>query len=175
LRAVIVISQHLDEGLVHKMIGVFLLCLAARAAGSGANKNVVKPISPYMQQTGILYLENVDGLTLRCGQTSTADSDCLASWESLMDGLEDRMTITLGDRHAKRPSGDIPYLDLLKIVKYVRRVLVTRDGNGNDKEAWGKAYVKCAAYAHTVALEGTMFDGDGGCEAAIDVAVNSSQ
>ena len=127
-----------------------------------------KPISPYMRDTGILYLESVDRLSLKCGQTDIADSRCLGAWRSLLDGLEDRITVTLSET-TKRPSGDKPYLELLKTVRYVRETYTTRDTEAS-RAVWGRVYVTCSAYAHTVALNGEMFNGDGGCVTAVKAA-----
>lgn len=81
-----------------------LLCIASPLAVAQRAKPTFKPVSRYMQDVGILYLETVGQLTLDCGRKSIADSDCVSQWESTMDGLEDRIKITLSDTSRKYAS-----------------------------------------------------------------------
>jgi hypothetical protein len=125
-----------------------------------------KPVSGYMRDAGILYLETVEGLTLDCGRKSL-DDDCQSRWKSTLDGLEDRIDITLSQ--SKRPSGDKPFWELLKLVRYARTFYVRADSDRLDEKAWAHAWVVCHSHAHTVAVVGD-FDGDGGCGDAISQA-----
>ena len=117
---------------------------------------------------GILYLETVEELTSDCGQKSTYDSDCMSRWESSMTSIEDRVDIALSESR-RRSSGDAPYWDLLKSVKYANKcyVMVDRD----QQKAWSDAYIKCKVQTHAIALEGE-YDGDGGCGTAIVAATH---
>jgi len=110
-----------------------------------------KQISHYMQDTGLLYLESVESLTLACGQTSTADSDYLSAWHTRMDGLEDRILI-----HMPKTQANKRYFDLLKTARWMRENWAVGDKQQQDE--WGPKYSKCFGYAHTIALEGELFD-----------------
>jgi hypothetical protein len=115
------------------------------------------PISHYMQDTGLLYLESVESLTLDCGQRSTADSDCLSEWHTRMSGLEDRILI-----HMEKTQANKHYFDLLKTAKWMRENYAT--GDKEQQREWEPKYTKCAAHVHTVAIEGQLFDSAGACE-----------
>jgi len=155
------------------IIALIALALIGSAFDKPAPKPVSKPVSRYMRDIGILYLETVEELTYDCGRKSTNDSDCMSHWESTMESLEDRVNIALNDKARQRASGDVLFWDLLKSVKYTRKVLVTIDRD--QREAWVKAYATCHSYAHTVALEGDYFNGDGGCEDAIEAATRQGE
>ena len=85
-----------------------------------------------------------------------------------MNGLEDRVNITLNQ--SKRPVGDKPFWELLKQVRYARFFYVRAKSDQLDEKAWAHAWIVCHSHAHTVALEGDYFNGDGGCDAAITQA-----
>lgn len=145
---------------------LYLIILAA-AMLTPALAQSTKPVSSYVRNVGVLYLEAVEDLTLDCGQKSTVDSDCKRLWDSKMDGLQDRIEITLSE--SKRPSGDKPLYELLKETRYARDMYAS--GSFKEKrEAWSHAYIVCAAHAHTAAVEGELFKGDGGCSDAISEA-----
>ena len=145
--------------------------IALALIGLAFAKTVTKPqpVSRYMRDIGILYLETVDKLTPDCGQKSTYDSDCMSRWKSTMTSIEDRVDIALS-KSRRRSSGDVPYWDLLKSIKYARKCYVTVDPD--QRKAWSHATITCEAHAHTIALEGDYFDGDGGCGTAIDAATH---
>jgi hypothetical protein len=149
-------------------IAAITLALIGSAFANSATKRASKPVSRYMRDTGILYLETVEQLTLDCGRKSSSDDDCMSRWESTMESIEDRVNIALSDMR-QRSSGDTPYWDLLKNVKYARTFYVIADRE--QREAWSHAYSTCYAHAHTIALEGIYLDGDGGCGSAIDAAI----
>jgi hypothetical protein len=148
-------------------IAVIALGLIGSAFANPAGKPASKPVSRYMRDTGILYLETVENLTLDCGQKSSSDDDCMSRWESTMESIEDRVNIALSNKSQQRSSDDAPYWDLLKNVKYARKFYVIADRE--QREAWSHAYITCDAHAHAIALEGIYF-GDGGCGTAIDAA-----
>jgi hypothetical protein len=129
-----------------------------------------KPVSRYMRDMGILYLETVEELTPDCGRKSIQDSDCMSRWESATKSIEDRIDIALNDRTQRHSPGDVPYWNLLKNVKYARKLYATIDPP--QRKAWSDAYIACYAYAHTVAIEGDYFNGDGGCNDAIGAATH---
>src|SRR5882762_991530 len=127
-----------------------LLMLIGSAFANPASK--LKPVSRYMRDMGILYLETVEKLPLECGKKSSSDDDCMSRWESSMDSIEDRVDIALSDKSRQRSSGDAPYWDLLKNVRYARKFYVITDPE--QRKAWSHAYITCGAHAHTIALEG---------------------
>jgi hypothetical protein len=69
-----------------------------------------------MRNMGLLCLEEVDTLPLNCGDSTICEDR--SRWESTMDGIQDRMEITLNE--GKRPAGDTPYRDPLLKVRYAR-------------------------------------------------------
>jgi hypothetical protein len=158
------------------IVVVLALALIGSTIGSAFATPPTKPaskrISRYMRDMGILYLEAVEKLTLECGQKSSSDDDCKSRWESTMSSIEDRVDIALSDESRQRSSGDAPYWDLLKNVRYARYFYVIADPE--QRKAWSHAYITCRAYAHTVALEGSYFNGDGGCGTAIDAATQAA-
>jgi hypothetical protein len=87
-----------------------------------------------------------------------------------MQSIEDRVDIALSDKSSRRLSGDTPYWDLLKNVKYAHKWYVIADPV--QRKAWSHADATCEGYAHTVALEGDYFNDDGGCETAIHAATH---
>jgi hypothetical protein len=129
-------------------------------------KPAPKPVSGYMRSVGILYLETVEELD--CEKSVELDK-CLSRWESTLNRLEDRIEIALSQ--SKRPSGDKPFLDLLRAARYARMFYARADSDNLDKKAWAHAWVVCSSHAHTVAVEGEYFDGDGAeCSDAISQA-----
>jgi hypothetical protein len=133
---------------MRRLASFAVLILAAAVAVWGKANNT---ISPYMRDTGLLYLESVESLTLACGQTSTADSDCLTSWRTRMDGLEDRIVI-----HMPKTRANQQYFDMLKTARWMRENWAT--GDKEQQAEWEPKYVKCSAQLHTVAThDGQLF------------------
>jgi hypothetical protein len=137
------------------------MALIGSALANPAPKS--KTVSRYMRDMGILYLETVDKLD--------SDCHCQSAWEAEIKSLEDRVDIALNDKAQRRPPGDAPYWDLLKSVRWVRPWYVNA-GDSAQRKVWGHVYATCAAYAHTVAIEGDYFNGDGGCGDEIDPATH---
>jgi hypothetical protein len=145
---------------VLRLIGISL-CFVPILVSAQTKKEASKPVSRYMRDMGILYLETVERLSQDCAK----DRDCMRRWETTVSGLEDRISIELSDR--KRPSGDIPFWDFLRTVKYARSTYVQM--GGDQEKAWSRAYITCDAHAHTIALIGS-YDGNNDCETAIRTA-----
>jgi hypothetical protein len=135
-----------------KNLLVIILTLTAVAHGKPT-----RSINPYMQDTGLLYLESVESLTLDCGHKSIADSDCLSAWRTRMDGLEDRIYV-----HMPKTQANTQYFDMLKTARWMRESWATVDKE--QERDWSRKYIKCYAYLHTVAKEGELFDSEGACE-----------
>jgi hypothetical protein len=159
------------ETLMKNILKTLTLALLLAASAFGKDKPVKpvvkKPVvSSYMRDMGLLYLEELDNLQLRCKVSS--EDGCLSRWESNMDSLEDRITVTLSE--SKRPSGDQPYFELLKAARFARKFNVLAEDH--FRSPWVQAQVTCTAYAHTVAIEGELYNGDGGCEDAVHKAAN---
>jgi hypothetical protein len=127
-----------------------------------------KPVSKYMRDMGILYLETLEQLTPECGK-KRIDDDCMTRWESTMTSIEDRVDIQLSDKSRRSSSGDSLYWELLKNVRYARKFYIV--AYPTEQKAWLHAYVSCQVQAHSIALDGD-FDGDGGCGTAIDKATH---
>jgi hypothetical protein len=157
-----------------KAAAIIALLIALVGSGFGQQKKPAasaKPVSGYMRDSGVLYLEAVDSLTLKCGQMALSDSDCESNWNQTLDGLEDRINITLSE--SKRPSGDKPFWELLRLVRYTRHSYVFVDPGLHTGSAWSHAYIVCASRAHAVALEGEYFNSArDGCETALEAATH---
>jgi hypothetical protein len=135
-----------------------------------SNSTATKPVSRYMRDIGIIYLEEVETLNPECAENGI-DGDCMRRWESKLARIEDRVDIELNDKSLRRSSGDNPYWDLLKTVKYAHKFYVLSDPG--TRKIWSHANIICASYAHGVALDGEYVR-DGGCDAAIDEATKAS-
>ncbi len=142
-----------------KLLVILLVCVASAVAQKAPKP---KPVSRYMRDIGILYLEAIEKLDVDC--------HCSETWEADMASLGDRIDIALNDKTQRRSAGDVPYWDLLRHVKYARTFYIVSDPP--QRKAWMHAYITCHAYAHTVAIEGDYFNGDGGCGDAIDAATH---
>jgi hypothetical protein len=135
---------------VKQLLAILILTAAANARPD-------KAISHYMQDAGLLYLETVESLSLECGQTSTADSDCLKNWHTELYGIEDRITI-----HMTKTRANTQYFDMLKSARWMRENWAT--GDKDQQKEWGPKYSKCVAYLHTIALNGDIFGSERVCE-----------
>jgi hypothetical protein len=82
-----------------------------------------KPISNYMREVGLIYIEEVDNLENECMENGHLGSGSLEAradrcdaaldrWDKLFDALERRIDLTL--RESRRPAGDIPFFKLLQ-------------------------------------------------------------
>jgi hypothetical protein len=147
-----------------RLTAVVLLTLLGTAANAAS-----KPVSKYMRDAGILYLEAVEELTPECGRRASADNDCMSHWESTMEKIEDRVSIQLSDKSRRGSAGDGPYWDLLKNARHAHKFFVI--AYPGEQKAWIHADVICQGQAHSIALDGN-FDSDGGCGAAIDTATH---
>jgi len=74
--------------------------------------SVTKPISEYMRQVGLLYLEQIDNFKRECGNVNLPLGDSCDSWIRILEALDDRITIAISK--PDRPAGDRPFFELLK-------------------------------------------------------------
>ncbi|SRR5260370_37199810 len=99
---------------------VLLALLTVSASSQSIPKP--KPISNYMREVGLTYLEEVDNLQSECmenghlgGKLDARADNCdsaLGRWDKVFDALERRIDLTL--RESRRPAGDIPLFKLLR-------------------------------------------------------------
>lgn len=101
-----------------KALATVLLALIVSASSQQTPRP--KPISNYMREVGLIYIEHIDDFDRTCGEEgddSKRDvcSAALDRWDRVFQVLEDRIDLTL--RESKRPAGDRPYFALLKNTK----------------------------------------------------------
>jgi len=126
------------------------------------------PMSNYMRNVGLIYLEAVERLPLNCGDETVCEYR--SQWNQNMRELEDRILLTLNE--SKRPAGDTPYLDLLRTAKYARSMYTIAYSRKDDNRmAWMRAYSACYSEAHTAAMDG-QYRGQAKCDAAIEAAIH---
>jgi hypothetical protein len=103
-------------------LGRALVLLALSTVGaSSQTTSKPKPISNYMREVGLTYLEEVENLQSECmkrnehenlGESADNCESALDRWEKIFAALERRIDLTL--RESKRPAGDIPFFKLLQ-------------------------------------------------------------
>jgi len=69
------------------------------------------PISSYMREVGLTYLEEVQDLADRCEDPTSKCSAVVDSWKKRMDAIERRADLALDEAH--RPAGDAAFFHLL--------------------------------------------------------------
>lgn len=145
--------------LIRSFAVLFLaLTAAATLAQTATNKTdgntqaKSKPVSGYLRNMGIIFLEAVDELP------SEADSAQEQQWDKGMDQLEDRISIAFSES-PKRLSGDEPYWEMLKLTHWAHAMFLMTchmDSKSATCEAFRTADLHCRLYAHDVALEGVI-------------------
>jgi hypothetical protein len=126
-----------------------------------------KPMSEYMQQVGLLYLETAENLEKLDESGQPPDY-----WRKEMDGLENRIQITLNK--PPRPAGDALYYELLRSARYAREALIQADKS--QSKLWVQAWAACDAYGTTSATEGTFIKAQADdCDAKIKAATAQNE
>lgn len=126
-----------------------------------------KPMSEYMQQVGLLYLETAENLEKLDEFGQPPDY-----WRKEMDGLENRIQITLNN--PPRPAGDALYYELLRSARYAREALLQADKS--QSKLWVQAWAACDAYGTTSATEGTFIKAQADdCDAKIKAATAQNE
>ncbi|MGD0227706.1 MAG: hypothetical protein ABSF71_35775 [Terriglobia bacterium] len=127
------------------------------------------PVSQYLRQIGILYLETINDLAKDCSEPhSDLCSAATDRWDSTMAVLEDRVNITLSQ--PRRPAGDAPFWELLQHASFAKHMYLMDAYLSRANTKWLIASDICPETAHRIALDGEYFS-DGGCRDAIDKAV----
>jgi hypothetical protein len=112
---------------------VLLVLLMVGASSQTTSKP--KPISNYMREVGLNYLEEVENLQDKCterkehenlGESADNCESALERSEKIFAALERRIDLTL--RESKRPSGDKPFFKLLQDTR-VGESIYLRSGN----------------------------------------------
>jgi len=83
--------------------------LTMSAVSQGKPKHL--PISDYMREIGLTYLEGVHDLAHRCEDPTSKCSAVIDAWKKRMDAIERRANLVLDEAH--RPAGDAVFLKLL--------------------------------------------------------------
>jgi hypothetical protein len=145
---------------------LFALALVSTASTTKTPKPL--PMSNYMRDVGLIYLEVLERLPLNCGDETVCEYR--SEWNQSMGELEDRINLKLNE--SQRPAGDPPYLDLLRTVKYARSTYTMAYSQKDDNRvAWMRAYSACQSEAHTAAIDGE-YRGQAKCDAAIGAATH---
>lgn len=127
------------------------------------------PVSQYLRQVGILYLETINDLSRDCSEPHS--DACFAAtdrWDSTMAALEDRVNITLSE--SRRPEGDAVFWELLKNASFSTHMYLMDAYLSRANTKWLAASEICPEAAHRIALEGEYFS-DGGCRDAMNKAL----
>jgi hypothetical protein len=165
---------------------------SAQTTKSGSQSTLTeKPISKYMREAGLLYLEQIDDFERDCARGWHECSETLDRWDRGFEPLEDRITISLSE--PGRPDGDRPLFELLKRAKTSASFFLYENHFYEEKEkseeikskgglpnaglpdtgrsvgeqreimeAWLRISRTCRYYAHTFSLDGAYLDA-GGC------------
>ena len=120
---VIIILTAFERRITAKTLIMLLVCILSALAQDkpaslhkNANTPKILPVSQYLRQIGIMYLETITDLSKDCSEPhSNACSSALDRWDSTMQGLEDRVNITLSE--GRRPAGDAKLWLLLENAK----------------------------------------------------------
>ena len=148
---------------------VMILLATSLAFAQQKKTSAQRPVSRYMREVGITYLEHVSDLHDRCLKGYTVCEEILDEWDKSFAALEDRIEITLSEKGT--PLGDKDFFQLLKDTKDTTRSFLyawqdefsdvkNRTEKKKRRAFWSNVYATCYASAHTVALQGAMFPND---------------
>lgn len=88
---------------------VFVTMLTMSAVSQAQPKHL--PISNYMREIGLTYLEEVQDLAHRCEDPTSKCSAAIDAWKKRIDAIERRANLALEEAH--RPAGDAAFFKLL--------------------------------------------------------------
>jgi len=94
-----------------RMMKTAVLAAMLTMSAPSQAKSKYLPISDYMRQIGLTYLEEVQDLADRCEDPATKCSAVIDDWKKRMDAIERRADLALGEAH--RPAGDAAFFKLL--------------------------------------------------------------
>lgn len=163
-----------------RLIAIVLLT-AGLARAQQKTPQAEVPVSPYIRQAALIYLEQIGSLKDRCTNHDSCKEVALDHWDKVFKPLDDRIVISLGD--APSP-GDKLFWGLLKGTKDSGGLLLSdkmlwfgdiEDHRTGDEaedyqkvKDWVLIFTKCYADAHATALSGhTQADADD-CEAKVN-------
>jgi hypothetical protein len=156
-----------------RLIAVVLL-MAGLAQAQAKPPQAEMPVSQYMRQAALIYLEQIESFKDRCKDHDSCKEVALDEWDKMFKPLDDRIVISLGD--APIP-GDRLFWGLLKGAKDSGGLLLSNkmlwfgdieDHRPKDEaedyqkvKDWLLIFTKCYADAHATALSGhTQADAD---------------
>jgi hypothetical protein len=163
-----------------RMIAIVLL-MAGLARAQQKTPQAEMPVSAYLRQAALIYLEQIESLKDRCTDHDSCKEVALGQWDKVFKPLDDRIVISLGD--APVP-GDKLFWGLLKGTKDSGELLlldkmlwfgaIEDHSPGDEAEGYQKVkdwlliFTKCYADARSTALSGhTQADADD-CGAKVD-------
>jgi hypothetical protein len=149
-------------------ITAFALVLSVTALGQhpptkSSPDSGTKPVSHYMREVGLLYLEDVESMLAQLRKDGPTDDSLSRIYIRSLDGLEDRIEININS------SGDKRYLELLKRTRSAaERSAIISTLAGRQKTAieamdFGTdldMYPECHAQAWSVAKSGVFKAGN---------------
>jgi hypothetical protein len=156
-----------------RLLAVVLL-VASLAGAQQKPPQTEIPVSPYLRQVALIYLEQIDSFKDRCTDHDSCKEVALDEWDKTFKALDDRIVISLGDTPVP---GDKLFWGLLKGTKDSGELLLSNkmlwfgdieDHRPGDEaedyqkvKDWLLIFTKCYADAHATALSGhTQADAD---------------
>jgi hypothetical protein len=107
-----------------KMIKTAVLAAMLTMSAVSQAKPKHLPISHYMREVGITYLEEVQDLADRCEDPTTKEcSAVIDAWKKRMDAIERRADLVLDEAH--RPAGDAAFVKLLIRIRTEEQIYFT--------------------------------------------------
>jgi hypothetical protein len=137
--------------MMNMMNTIVVLIFAASIPIFGQQKKLQHlPISSYMCQVGLLYLENIEDYEQSCKQETGWCESADARWTKIFDRLENRIALRL--RESGRPAGDAQFFKLLQVVRLEEDMMLRLESlnDAKRKDELEKAlegYVVCKGAA----------------------------
>ena len=105
------------------------------------------PISSYMREVGLTYLEEVQDLADRCEDPTSKCSAVVDDWKKRMDAIERRADLALDEAH--RPAGDAAFFKLLVRTRTEEEIYFTGTVilGKEDLDIHLTAYLNCQRHA----------------------------
>jgi len=135
------------------------------------------PISNYMRELGLTYLEETQDLADRCEDPTSKCSAVIDNWKKKMEAIEKRADLALDEAH--RPAGDTAFFNLLvrtrteEEIYFTGTVIVGKE----DLDIHLAGYLNCQRHAKEDMNKGitnaillsdkTVLETDDKCEAGV--------
>jgi len=135
------------------------------------------PISNYMREIGLTYLEGVQDLADRCEDPASKCSAVIDDWKQRMDAIERRADLALDEAH--RPAGDAAFFNLLVRTRTEEQIYFTGTVilGKEDLNLHLAGYLNCQRHAREDMKKGitnaillsdnTVLETDGECEGGV--------